>query len=72
MQWAEAGLCDDIGQVCVWVLGISEVKVSLGDVYHFRLLHRQSTGATGHIHRQLVLHRENMDHHRLDAQEESS
>lgn len=68
MQWAEAGLCDDVGQVCVWMLSVGEVEVSLSDVNHLRLLHRQRAGAAGNLHRQLVFHRENMDHHRLDPQ----
>lgn len=72
MQWAEAGLRDDIGQVCVWVLSVSEVEVSLSDVNHLRLLHRQRADTAGHFHRQLVLHREDVDHHRLDPQEERS
>lgn len=72
MQWAEAGLCDDVGQVCVWVLSVSEVEVSLSDVNHLRLLHHQGAGAAGHFYRQLVLHREDVDHHRLHPQEERS
>ncbi len=68
MQWAEARLCDDIGHVCVWMFSVCEVEVSLSDVNHLRLLHRQRANAAGNFHRQLVLHRENLDHHRLDPQ----
>lgn len=70
MQRAEAGLRDDVGQVCVWMLSVSEVEVSRGDVNHLRLLHRQRADAAGHFHRQLVLHRENLDHHGLDHRKE--
>lgn len=68
MQWAEAGLRDDVGQVCVWMLSVGEVEMSLGDVNHLRLLHCQRAHAAGDFHRQLVLHWENMDHHSLDPQ----
>lgn len=72
MQRAEAGLRDAVGQVCVWLLSVSEVQLSLGDVNHLGLLHRQSADGAGHLGRQLVLHREHVDHHRLDPQEERS
>lgn len=68
MQWAEAGLRDDVGQVSVWMLSVSEVEVSLSDVNHLRLLHRQRANAARNLHGQLVLHREHVDHHRLDPQ----
>lgn len=48
------------------MLAVREVELSLGDVNHLRLLNRQRADAAGSFHRQLVLHRENMDHHRLD------
>lgn len=66
MQWAEAGLRDDVGQVCVWMLSVDEVEVSLGNVNHLRLHHRQRVNTAGDLSRQLVLHRENVDHHRLN------
>jgi len=69
MQWAEAGLRDDVGQVCVWMLSVDEVEVSLGNVNHLRLHHRQRVNTAGDLSRQLVLHRENVDHHRLDRKE---
>lgn len=72
MHRAEAGRCDDVGQVCVRMLSVSEVEVSLGDVNHLRLLHRQRANAARHFQRQLVLHRENMEDHRLDHREEEA
>lgn len=68
VQWAEAGLRDDVGQVRVWMLSVSKVEVSPSDVNHLRLLHGQRAHAVGDLRWQLVLHRENVDHHRLDAQ----
>lgn len=67
MQLAEAGLGDDVGQVGVWMLSVCEVEVSLCDVNHLYLLHLQRANAAGNFHRQLVLHRENVDHHRLET-----
>ena len=72
MQRAEAGLRDTVGQVCVWLLSVSEVQLSLGNVNHLSLLHHQSADGAGRLSRELVLHWEHMDHHRLDPQEERS
>lgn len=68
MQRVDAGLCDDVAQVCVWMLTVGEVEVSLSDMNYLRLPNRQGANAAGDLHRQLVLHREHMDHHRLDPQ----
>lgn len=67
MHWAEAGLRDDIGEISIWVLLVYEMKVSLGDVNNFCLLNCQRANAAGNLHRQLVLHREHVNHHRLDT-----
>lgn len=67
MQRAKAGLGDDVGQVGVWLLSVCEVEVTLRDVNHLRLLHLQRADAAGNFHRQLVLHRENVHHHRLET-----
>lgn len=66
MHWAEAGLCDDVGQACIGMFSVSEVQVSLCDMNHVSLLHRQRANGTGNFCRQLVLHGEHVDHHRLE------
>lgn len=65
MHWAEAGPGDDVGQVGVRLLAVGEVQVSLRQVNHLRLPHRQRANGAGSLRRQLVLHREHMDHHCL-------
>lgn len=47
------------------MLSVCEVKVSLGDVNHLRLLHCQRADAAGNFDWHLVLHREHVHHHRL-------